>query len=756
MSSQVSLRRKFLSDKAFKYFKKVLPPLSATEREAMEAGSVWWDGELFAGNPKWQTLLNYPKPALTTEEQAFIENQVETLLAMLNDFEVVQEQKDLPPEVWSYLKREKFFSLIIPKEYGGLNFSALANSTIVSKIATRSLSAAVTVMVPNSLGPGELLTHYGTSEQREYWLPRLAKGEDVPCFALTGPEAGSDAGGIPDRGVVCMGEFEGEHVLGIRLSWNKRYITLAPVATVLGLAFKLSDPDGLIGDSKELGITCALIPTSHEGVDIGERHNPLNMAFMNGPTRGEDVFIPMDWVIGGQDYVGKGWRMLVECLSAGRGISLPALGTSIGHLTARTTGAYSYVRQQFGLNIGRFEGVAEALGRIGGLTYLLEAARTLTTTALDVGEKPSIVTAISKYHMTEISRTILNDAMDIHAGRAIQLGQMNYLGHHYFGMPVAITVEGANILTRNLMIFGQGATRCHPYVLKEMEAAASDDAVTFDALLAKHIVFAAKNSLMGLFNALSRSSTNSAPVSGETAIYYRHLTRMSRALAVAADVSMLSLGGELKRREMLSARLGDVLSHLYLASAVLKRFEDEGRQQTDLPLVHYALQYCLSQCAVAFEGAFNNFPRNGVGRALRTLLFPLGMHYSPPSDELAIKISELLMTPGAHRERLTHLCYVGEKEQDPVAIMERAFLALHDVKPIEKKLAKAAKENRIPAKGDMSDRIQLALQEGVITEQERDEYAEAVRLRSIAIQVDNFAPEWFGGKKSKGKAHKAA
>ncbi|MGO2473820.1 MAG: acyl-CoA dehydrogenase, partial [Vibrio litoralis] len=440
-----SLRQKWISDPAFKWFKQVLPPLSNTEKEAMEAGSVWWDGQLFSGTPDWQTLHNYPKPTLTEEEQSFIDNQVETLLAMLDDYKVVQEDRDLPKEVWDYIRKEKFFALIIDKAYGGLNFSAHANSTIVTKIATRSISAAVTVMVPNSLGPGELLSHYGTQEQKDYWLPRLSDGTDIPCFALTGPEAGSDAGGIPDKGVVCRGMHNGEEVLGIRLSWNKRYITLAPVATVLGLAFKLDDPDHLLGDKENLGITCALIPADHEGVEIGERHDPLGLAFMNGPTRGEDIFIPMDWLIGGADYAGKGWRMLVECLSAGRGISLPALGTAIGHLTSRTTGAYGYVRKQFGMSIGKFEGVADAMARIGGMTYMLEAARTLTTTSLDMGEKPGIVTAIAKYHMTEMGRTILNDSMDIHSGRAIQTGPMNYLAHHYYGVPVAITVEGANI-----------------------------------------------------------------------------------------------------------------------------------------------------------------------------------------------------------------------------------------------------------------------------------------------------------------------
>lgn len=760
MSTRPSFRRRYLSDPMFRFFKKMLPPLSVTEKEAIDAGTVWWEGELFAGNPDWRTLLHYPKPHLLQEEQSFIDHQLETLLGMLDDFDIVQQRKDLPEVVWEYLKKEKFFALNIPKAYGGLDFSAYANSTIVTRIATRSLTAAVTVMVPNSLGPAELLTHYGTQEQKEHWLPRLASGKEIPCFALTGPEAGSDAGGMPDKGIVCMGEFEGESVLGIRLTWNKRYITLAPVATVLGLAFKLEDPDAFLGDKVNIGITCALIPTKHKGVKIGPRHYPIGLSFMNGPTHGNDVFIPIEWIIGGKEYAGKGWRMLVECLSAGRGISLPALGTAVGHLSARTTGTYAFVRKQFGMSIGKFEGVAEALGRIGAYTYMLEAARLLTTTSLDMKEKPGIVTAIAKYHMTELARTLLNDAIDVHAGRAIQLGPRNYLAHLYFGIPVAITVEGANILTRNLIIFGQGAIRCHPFILKEMEAARNTDetkgAEEFDALFIKHLCFTTKNVLMSFFNAFTGSCFNRSPVSDETAIYYRHLSRMSRALSVAADAAMLAFGGELKRREMLSARLGDVLSHLYLASAVLKRYEDEDRQQSDLPLVHYALQYCLHRCATAFDEIFDNFPRTGMGPALRVLLFPLGMHYKMPSDKITVQIADLLMSPGPHRERLTSLCYIGDKASDPLVILERAFDAMQAIKPLEKKLAQAVKKEQIPAKGTLSQRLDAALAENVLTEKEVAQIIQANELRIKAIQVDDFDPSWFapktGAPRTPGKA----
>ncbi|TFH92823.1 acyl-CoA dehydrogenase [Vibrio ouci] len=738
-----SLRRKWVSDPAFKMFKKVLPPLSSTEKEAMEAGSVWWDGELFSGRPDFTKLHQYPKPTLSAEEQSFMDNELNTLLEMLDDHKIVKEDRDLPEEVWQYLRKERFFSLIISKEYGGRQFSSLANSTIVTKIATRSISAAVSVMVPNSLGPGELLSHYGTQEQKDYWLPRLADGTDIPCFALTGPEAGSDAGGIPDDGIVCYGEHEGKEVLGIRLNWNKRYITLAPVATVLGLAFKMYDPDGLMGDKKELGITCALIPADHKGVEIGERHDPLGLAFMNGPTRGKDVFIPMEWLIGGQDYAGKGWRMLVECLSAGRGISLPALGTAMGHLTARTTGAYSYVRKQFGMSIGKFEGVAESLGRIGGLTYLLEATRTLTTTSLDLKEKPGIVTAIAKYHMTEMARTILNDSMDIHSGRAIQDGPMNYLAAPYLGIPVAITVEGANILTRNLMIFGQGATRCHPYVLKEMEAAANPDekqgAKEFDNLLFKHIKHAMGNTFGAFGAALTGSRFIKADMSGPTQKYYKDMTRLSRALAVSADIAMATLGGDLKRKEMISARLGDVLAYLYMASAALKKYEDEGRQQQDLDYVHYAVQHCLHNGAKSLQEAFSNYPQKAVGRLLKVIIFPLGNNFAKPSDDLTVKLAESLMTPGAHRDRLTNLCFVGKDENDSVGLMENAFLAMYDIKSLERKLMRAAKEGKVARKGLLMDRLAQALEADVLTQEEVDKIVAADKLRYKAIQVDHFS-----------------
>ncbi|MDZ7869063.1 MAG: acyl-CoA dehydrogenase [Rheinheimera sp.] len=738
------IRRNLITKPVFAIFKKILPPLSDTEREAMEAGDVWWDGELFKGKPDWQKLHQIPKPQLSAEEQSFLDNEVETLLKMLDDYKIVQEQRDLPTDVWNYIKANGFFAMIIPKTYGGREFSAIANSTIVSRIATRSLTAAVTVMVPNSLGPGELLMHYGTQEQKERWLPGLAAGKEVPCFALTGPEAGSDAGGIPDNGVVCKGQFEGKEVIGIRLNWDKRYITLAPVASVLGLAFKLYDPENLLGDKEDIGITCALIPTSHEGVLIGDRHFPMNMAFMNGTTYGKDVFIPLDWVIGGPAYVGRGWRMLVECLSAGRGISLPALGTATGHLATRMTGAYAYVRQQFGLSIGKFEGVQESLGRIGGLTYSLEAMRVMTAGAIDLKLSPSVVTAIAKYHMTEMSRTLLNDSFDIHAGRAIQCGPKNYLAHGYMGVPISITVEGANILTRNLMIFGQGATRCHPYVLKELEAAANPDSEAglkqFDELLLKHVGFALGNTFGALFQGLTGGLLNNSPVGGETAQYYKQLTRMSNGLALSADFSMLMLGGDLKRKEMLSARLGDVLSHLYIASAVLKFYEDNGRQVADLPFVHYSVQRNLYEIGRAFAGFFSNFPNRLVGKLLKGLVFPFGINYQLPDDEMAMQISDALLKPSVIRDRLTHLCYLGEGENDPTGSMEQAFLAVHAAQPLMKKIFQAQKDGKIARKLPLDVTINKAAEAGVLSAEEVTQLEQMNKLRFAAISVDSFKP----------------
>ncbi|MDF0535906.1 acyl-CoA dehydrogenase [Shewanella sp. A32] len=737
------IRMQFVTKPVLHFFRKVLPPLSDTERQAMEAGDVWWEAELFRGQPNWEKLHDYGKPTLSSDEKAFIDNQVMTALTMIDDYDIVNKRRDLPPELWEYFKKEGFFALIIPKKYGGKGFSAYANSTIVSKIASRSLSAAVTVMVPNSLGPGELLTHYGTQQQKERWLPALATGDEVPCFALTGPEAGSDAGAIPDEGIVCRGKFDGEEIIGLKLSWNKRYITLAPVATVLGLAFKMKDPEGLLGDNQDLGITCALIPTKHKGVKIGRRHDPLHMAFMNGTTQGNEVFIPLDWIIGGPEFAGKGWRMLVECLSAGRGISLPALATASGHLATKTTTAYAYIRKQFGLSIGQFEGVQEVLARIIANTYQLEAARRLTTTGIDLKVKPSVVTAIAKYHMTELGRQVMNDAMDIQSGKGIQMGPKNYLAHGYMANPISITVEGANILTRSLMIFGQGATRCHPYVLSEMEAAGMNDETEalnrFDSLLMGHIGYALRNALASVGHALTGSYFASAPVSGDTRIYYKQMSRMSAALAFMTDIAMLVLGGDLKRKEMISARLGDALSQLYLGSATLKLFEDHGRQFDDLPVVQHVMQTRLQLTAEALEGVIRNFPNKPLSWLMRILVFPLGNWFNGPSDKLSSSVAVSLQKPSPVRERLTFLCpnFVGDT--GGIAEVEAAFQAMHKCRDLYARLRDAQKQGKLARESSLEVLAEIAVAENIITEEEQARLLAADKLRLAAINVDDFA-----------------
>ena len=736
-----ALRRKLITARIFKTFRAVLPPMTQTERDALEAGDIWWEGELFQGRPDWDRLHAINVSRLSDEEQAFLDNQVETLCAMLDEDDIIRERRDLPQEVWDYLKRERFFSMIIPREFGGLAFGSLAQSTIVTKIATRSISAAVTVMVPNSLGPGELLMHYGTDEQKAHWLPRLAAGEEIPCFALTGPDVGSDAGGMPDYGVVCKGEHEGREVLGIRLNFTKRYITLAPVATVLGLAFKLHDPDHLLGDREDIGITCALIPANHPGVQIGERHFPMGLAFMNGPIEGKDVFVPLDWIIGGQAMAGRGWRMLVECLSVGRAISLPALGTAAGKVSYRMTGAYARIRRQFKLPIGRFEGVQEAMARIGGYGYMLEASRVLTASAGDLGVKPSVVSAIAKYHMTEMMRQSVNDAMDIHAGRGIIYGPRNYLGYGYQAVPIGITVEGANILTRNLMIFGQGAIRCHPYVFPEMEAARDDDLVAFDRLFFSHLGYSINRGVRAFTLGLTGGRLATAPEAGSNARYYQALTRMSASLAFVSDVAMGVLGGELKRRERLSARLGDVLSHLYLASTVLKYHRDGGAQDSEQAHVDWAIQHSLAEINTAFDEFFANFPNRLVGRLLQLVVFPLGRSYRRPADAIGAKVATAMMAPGGVRDRVTtHAYWAADNPDDVTGRMEQAFDTLVAVEPVYDRFQKAVGRGEIVGL-EFETRLEHARSAGLIDADEAQLLRRYEALRMDAIITDAFPRE---------------
>lgn len=737
------LRQQWLSEPLLNRIRKVLPPMSQTERDAIEAGSVWWEAELFRGNPNWNKLLKFQKVRLTDEEQAFLDGPVEELCAQTDDWDITHNRKDLPPEMWQFLKDNKFFGMIIPKKYGGLGFSATAHSEVVMKVSARSISVGVTVMVPNSLGPAELLMHYGTEEQREHYLPRLADGREIPCFALTGPSAGSDAGSIPDTGVVCEGEYDGKKVIGLRLNWEKRYITLGPVATVLGLAFKAYDPDGLLGEEEELGVTCALIPVGLPGIEIGNRHFPLNAAFQNGPTIGRDVFIPLDFIIGGQQNLGKGWRMLVESLSAGRGISLPAVGAGAGKMAARVTGAYARIRKQFKTPVGRFEGVEEVLARIAGLSYFMDAGRLLTLSALDSGEKPSVVTAMLKYHNTEKMRQVVNDAMDIHGGRGICMGPTNYLGRGYQTLPVGITVEGANILTRTMIVFGQGAIRCHPYLVREMEAASDQDtkraARDFDRALTSHMAYFMNNLSRAFTFGLSGSHLASSPVKGRVSQYYKRLAQMSAAFAVVADLSLMVLGGAFKRKEKISGRFADALSYMYYTSAILKKFEDDGRPRQDLPLVEWSAKYSLYQVQIALDEILRNFPIKPLGVVVRWLVFPLGLSLRQPNDSVSHRAGALLLKPGEIRDRLTRGIFVSK---DPTDITGKLEATLHKViaaDPIEKRLRSQGLNK--PDLLSLDEWLNQLISAGDLGEKE----AETIRESSIAtrdvIMVDDFTPE---------------
>ncbi len=667
----LSIRRALFSKPMLRTFQKVMPPMSRTEKEAIDAGTTWWEGELFRGKPDWQTLHAYPQPRLTEAEQAFLDGPVEEACRMANDFQITHEMADLPPELWAYLKKHRFFAMIIKKEYGGLAFSAYAQSCVLQKLSGVSGILAITVGVPNSLGPGELLQHYGTQKQKDHYLPRLARGDEIPCFALTSPEAGSDAGAIPDVGVVCMGEWQGEQVLGMRLTWNKRYITLAPIATVLGLAFKLSDPQHLLSDKEELGITCALIPVKTPGVEIGKRHFPLNVPFQNGPTRGENIFVPLDYIIGGPEMAGQGWRMLVECLSVGRGITLPSNSTGSLKTIALAIGAYAHIRRQFRVSIGKMEGIEEPLARIAGNTYVMDAASTLITSGIMLGEKPAVLSAIVKYHCTHRGQRAIIDAMDIAGGKGIMLGSSNFLARAYQGAPIAITVEGANILTRSMIIFGQGAIRCHPYILSEMAAAATGDVNAFDKALFSHVGHVGSNAMRSFWLGLTAGRTSTSPTRDATRRYYQHLNRISANLALLSDVAMSVLGGSLKRRERISARLGDLLSQLYLASATLKRYEDEGRQEADLPLVLWGVQDALNQAEDAIDDLLRNFPNRLVAGALRLTIFPAGRHCRAPSDRLEHKLAKILQIPSATRTRLGRGQYLAPSEHNPLASSSR-------------------------------------------------------------------------------------
>ncbi len=745
------LRQSRITAPLLKVYRHMLPNMSETERAAIAAGTTWWDGDLFSGAPQWSKLLTTPAPRLTEEEQAFLDGPVEELCRMLDQWQITHELGDLPPEVWQFLKDKGFFAMIIPKSYGGLEFSAFAHSEVLVKIASRSATACSIVAVPNSLGPAELLLEYGTDEQKNHYLPRLAKGDDVPCFALTAPRAGSDATSLTDSGVVCKGEFEGKEVVGIRLNWDKRYITLAPVATVLGLAFRLYDPEHLLGDeSKEdYGITCALIPTELPGITIGRRHFPINIPFQNGPTQGKDVFVPVDHIIGGAKMAGQGWRMLVENLAVGRSISLPSNSTGGAKAAAGLTGAYARIRKQFDIPIGHFEGVQEAIARIVGHTYTMDAARTMTAGAVDLGHRPSVLSAIVKYHCTEIGRRVAHDAMDVHGGKGIMLGPRNYLARGYQVVPVAITVEGANILTRSMIIFGQGAIRCHPWVMKEMEAAANPDEKegleAFDKALFGHIGYTLSNAARSLVLAVTMSKLSDAPSTPGIKRFYQGINRFAASFALLADAAMLTLGGSLKRREALSARLGDMLSYMYLASSVLKRFEDQGRPAADLPIVEYACRDLLYRCQDTMHEFLRNFPNRVVAFFLRLLVFPIGRTYYAPSDMRAHKVAALVLSPTESRERLINGIYRERQPGNAMGMLDQALDLAIIAEPIEKRIRRAIKEKRI-RKTTVEQQIDDAEKAEIIGKEEaatlRDFTAQVFEL----ISVDDFEPHELGVK----------
>ncbi len=731
------IRKHLFSRWIFKLMKGALPPMSQTEREALEAGNTWWDAELFSGNSDWKVLQDLPVSRLSEEEQAFINGPVETLCTMLNDWDITHNRKDLPKAIWDYIKQQKFCGMIIPKEYGGLAFSETAHSEIVMKIASRSTTAAVTVMVPNSLGPAKLLLNYGTEQQKNHYLPRLATGEEIPAFALTGPLAGSDAGAMPDTGIVC---YNPDKVLGIRLNWEKRYITLGPVATVLGLAFKLYDPDHLIGDKEKIGITVALIPTDTPGISIGRRHNPLDSAFQNGPNWGKDVFIPMDWIIGGIEQVGNGWKMLMQCLSTGRAISLPALSVGAAKFTCRNTGAYARIRKQFKLPLGEFEGIQEPLARMAGETYILDAARKVTNAALDNGEKPAVISAILKYELTERMRRIVNDGMDIQGGSGICLGPKNYLGRLYQVVPVSITVEGANILTRTMMIFGQGAIRCHPYIQKEMAALQQNDLRQFDKELFQHVGFFMQNMAAGFWLGLTNARFRRVPGDKNTRRYYRQIARLSVGFALLADFALITLGGTLKRKERISGLFADVLSNLYLCSCVLKHYQDQGCLKDETPLLNWACQQSIYRTQQSLRAVFWKLPMRPFAWVLRGLIFPFGKPYSPPSDQLIHKTATLLLTDSPVRDRLTHGIYINSKADDATGRIEVAFKAVLAAAPVEAKIRLAQKQKQLP-KGDPFKMLAEAITKGIITQDEAGLCTKAEQAGLAAITVDDFSAE---------------
>ncbi|WEK04816.1 MAG: acyl-CoA dehydrogenase [Candidatus Devosia phytovorans] len=742
--SIAAIRKAVLMVPIYGAVKSILPRVSRTEQEALDAGTVGWDAELFSGRPDWSKLNDIRPLTLTPEEQAFLDNQTNVACSMIDDWDIRNNRADLSPELWQYFKDEGFLGMLIAKEHGGLGFSAQAQSMIVSKIASRSVAAGITVMVPNSLGPGELLEKYGTPEQKQKYLHRLARGQEVPCFALTGVHSGSDAGGMRDIGVVTKGQWNGEEVLGVKLSFDKRYITLAPIATLVGLAFILKDPDNLLGRGNDIGITLALVPHDHKGMEIGRRHFPARQAFMNGPVRGKDVFIPMDFLIGGTSYAGQGWRMLMECLSTGRAISLPAIGTTSIKQTLRATSAYARVRRQFGIPVGIMEGVAEPLGEMIKRAYTFEAARRLTASMVDEGQRPAVIAGLLKYIATEAMRDSMDDAFDIHGGRAIQDGPGNYLFGAYQALPVAITVEGANILTRTLMTFAQGVLRAHPFLLKEVQAAQNKDRKEgldqFDLAFGGHAKFMLRNIAASFLHGVSNGAFASTPNQGPMAQWYRKLHRYSQAFALTADWTTVFLGGALKRKQKISGRMADILGDLYMMSATLRRFEDEGRLAEDRELVDAIMADRIAIMERTFGEVFANFPNPLFAWAMRVLCFPLGRHAKPASDRVNYRFVRSVLRPGAFRDRLTTGTYVSFDPNDITGVLEDAFIKVTEAEEIEARFVKAARKGVIERRLDR-DPFADAVAAGVLNDNEAGIMRAADEATERVVKVDDFASD---------------
>jgi acyl-CoA dehydrogenase len=731
-----AVRRPLISARVMKLARSFMPRMSDTERIAIEAGTVWWDGELFSGKPDWRKLLDFPLQPLSARERAFLDGPVEEFCRLIDDWQITQD-RELPQHIWDFLKQKRFLGMIIPEKFGGLGFSAIAHSAVVTKVASRSIPVACTLMVPNSLGPAELLLHYGSEEQREYYLPRLASGEEIPCFALTEPHAGSDAASSRSTGIVDRGTYGGKEVIGIRLNLSKRYITLAPIATVIGVAFALRDPQGLLGEKKDLGITCALVPRKTPGIIIGDHHDPMGVPFPNGPITGINVFVPLECVIGGRNGIGQGWRMLMECLAAGRSISLPALSVAAVETAARITGAYASIREQFSIPIGRFEGIEEPLARIAGYSYLMNAARVLTCGAVDAGERPAVISGVAKAYLTEGMRACITDAMDIMAGAAICRGPSNLLSRIYVAAPIAITVEGANILTRSLIIFGQGSIRCHPFIREEIHSIEENDSVRFDRLLFKHFGFTCRNALRSL--RLAAAGWQPRHVPAEPLAYYtRALSRFSAAFALVTDAALATLGGSVKRREKISGRLADVLAWMYLASAAMKRFHDAGLPADDLPLLRWSGDLALWKVQEALVGVLSNLPNRVVGTALHILIFPFGARLKPPHDVLGSEVARGMLDDGDMRRRLTRDIFIPTGAEDGLARLETALDLTMAARDASKKVSTAVARGTLDRQ-PIDTLTERAIELGVINEEEAKRIHRATKAQDATIQVDFFS-----------------